>query len=277
MKRRAVVVAAALLGACSVLTDLDGFTGGGSASPDGAPPSTDVDAGAPVGDAGAPLEASVIPGVDAGFDAATFTCPTAAIAICETFDRDAEEGGWSVTAQGGAAIGRKDFLGQPALVTSVPAKESGNPPVAFWHRSFERTVSKLSFDADMAYDNRTAASPEYHVLFQVRLQHGESFNLLYVTVPSDGNGFALQEFKPTPGQLDYRVIDIPPGGVRHVHWDVEIGGRTHFDIDGKQVVDIATPPYVSAGQPTVLLGVVLSEVPTTPIELALDNVVFLAD
>jgi len=280
-RRVAIAAGTLLLCSCSILTDFGELSGGSRGAgllPDSGTDGRPIDPTSPEG--GPAFEAGTI---DAGFDGSGInpdTCPKATVALCETFDGDEKKNGWTVVAEGGASIAVKLVGNQLALVTSVPKRDSGPFPTAFWMKGFEQTVTRLSFDADMIYDRRTAAAPEYHILFQVKLQHpGDGFNLFYVTVPegTTANGFALQAFNPASNGLEYKQVDILPGALHHVHWDVAVGGRSHFVLDGKQLVDIVTPAFVSAGKPTLLLGVTFSEVPTTPIELALDNVVFVAD
>jgi len=113
-------------------------------------------------------------------------------------------------------------------------------------------------------------------VLQVRIEHGATWNLIYLSVHPDKNGFVLQDFTQAgAGAIDFQVVDIPPGlTAHHLHFDVAVGGRTHFAIDGVQLQDYVTDGFMQAGTPSIYAGVSLSTIPATPIAVGFANLVF---
>lgn len=257
------------LGACTLTTDLDGFVGGpsdASRAETGSADDTSQDGTTPIPEAGTDVTS---PALEAG------SCPDKPVALCEEFLTDEKANGWEVVQMaGGTTTVLPDDGGARGLAAIVPVTTAGDAPVAFWQRAFEKTVSKISFDADFGYDVRPTHSGEYHIMFAIRLDHGATWNLLYLTDHPDHNGWAIQDFPQHDGAIDYRAIQVSPGGPHHVHVDVAVGGTASFAVDGTVVSANPTPGFVLAGTPTLMLGITLSGVPTTPLAVGFEHVVF---
>lgn len=266
-----------LVTACSLTTDLDGFSSGGLPADGGeggslsdVPIVTNPDGG-PMREGGS-NEAG--PTIDGGGG-----CPQKPIALCEGFDTDETANGWQVITSNGATANVITASGQRGLLLTVPkADVGGSDAIAFWSKAIDKVVSKLSFDVDMIYDQRTLNPSEYHVLFEIRVNKPDAkYTLIYITVPGDTtNGWVIQDFPPGSDTLDYHPIPdaISENVQHHIHWDVAVGGKANLIVDGAIVDSHDTPAFFQPGTVNVSIGVTLSQVPTTPINVGYDNLVF---
>jgi hypothetical protein len=272
--RRALALAPVLVvGACSLTTNLDGFTGGAK------------DAGAAPGPAPAPSEGGalqdvlVVPIAEGGSEAATpAACSDKLAAVCEEFDADETKNGWTVTQLNGASIGLATApWGEHGLVVTTPATASGDAPVAYWEKKLEKTVSKMTLEVDLQYDQIPTNPGEYHNTLAVRVDHGDTYNIIYLSIGSGAVGWAVQDFPSHDGGLDYRVVPVSPNQRHRVHFDIEVGGRSRFAVDGVTQADNPTPAYFLAGQATLDVGVTVYGVPSTEMTMGFAHLVFIAE
>jgi hypothetical protein len=275
VKRALALAPVLVVGACSLTTDLDGFTGGTHDAGTGrvtTPPGSDaavVDAR--VEDGRAPTDG----GAEAG---APPTCPDEPVAVCEEFDSDEKKNAWTVTQLNGASIAPATApWGEHGLVVTTPKTASGDAPVAFWEKKFEKTVSKMTLDVDLQYDQIPINSGEFHNTFAVRVDHGTTYNIIYLTIGAGASGWAVQDFPSHDGDLDYRVVPVSPNERHHAHFDIEVGGRSRFAVDGVTQADNPTPAYFLAGEPTLYLGVTVYGVPSTEMTMGFAHLVFTAE
>ena len=111
----------------------------------------------------------------------------------------------------------------------------------------------------------------------MNLGHGSTYNVIYLSLGSGVTGWAVQDFPSHDGDLDYRIVPVPPNQRHHVHFDIEVGGRSRFVVDGVTQADNPTPAYVLAGQPTLIVGVTVYGVPSTPMTMGFAHLVFTAE
>lgn len=270
----ALACAIVLVGACTLTTSFDGYRSGGL--PDGTSSGGEGGSTLVGPDGSTSGEAGLRPegGADGGPFGEGGACPDKPVALCEEFDSD-EKNGWEVVVEGAATVRtERSPEGEPGLRAVVQKTEPGaTAPIAYWQKKFQKTVSKLSFDVDLIYDNHVVNAGEYHIVFVIGLDHGATYNLLYVTIPDEKNGWAIQDF-PSSGLIDYRVVDVPEKVRHHVHFDAEAGGRARFVVDGMTQQDNVSPAFLKAGLPSISVGVTLSTVPTTPIDVGYAHLVF---
>jgi hypothetical protein len=272
VKRALALAPVLVVGACSLTTDLDGFSGG---SHDGGGPGP-----APGSDGGGvvnvPGRDGSAPPSEAGSEAGTpATCPNKPVVVCEEFDSDEKKNAWTVTQANGASIGVTTTpWGERGLLVSAPQTASGDAPFAHWEKDFEKTVSKMSLEIDLQYDQIPVNPGEYHNTFAVRVDHGATYNIVYLTVGSGAAGWAVQDFPSHDGDLDYRIVPVAPNQRHHVHFDIEVGGRSRFVVDGVTQADNPTPAYVLAGTPKLYVGVTVYGVPSTEMTTGFAHLVF---
>jgi hypothetical protein len=218
----------------------------------------------------------VVPVVEGGSDAGTpATCPNEPVAVCEEFDADEKKNGWTVTQLNGASIAPAMApWGEHGLVVTTPATASGDAPFADWEKKFEKTVSKMTLESDLQYDQIPTNPGEYHNTFAVRVDHGTTYNIIYLSIGAGAVGWAVQDFPSHDGDIDYRVVPVSANQRHHVHFDIEVGGRSRFAVDGVTQADNPTPAYFLAGQPTLDVGVTVSGVPSTEMTIGFAHLVF---
>lgn len=265
------LASALALAACSLSVDLTGLSSG--EGPEAGPPGE----GPPVD--GAPPDAPTVArdgggggvGGEGGRDGA---CPEKLVALCEDFEGNETKNGWEVVQRsGGTAQVTTAPNGERGLSAIVPKVDTGDGPAAYWSKAFDKTVSKISVDLDLQY-GPVPSSGEYHTTIMVRIDHGPTWNLAYFNVAAPPNGFAVQDFPVHADNIDYQLVDVSPNQPHHLHFDVEVGGRSRFAVDGVTQKDNPTPSFFQAGQPTLMVGVTGGTVPASGLALGCAHVVF---
>lgn len=262
-------IAAVFAAACSLTTDLDGFAVG---TKDAGPRPSD--GGATDGTTTSSVDSSAA--FEAGADAAPRPeCPDKPVSLCEEFESDEKKNGWQVTQAGGATVAPATApWGEHGLVVTIPKAESGDIPNAFWAKKFSPQVSKLTLDLDLQYDQIPTNAGEYHNTLAVRVDHGDTYNIVYLSIGTASIGYVVQDFPGHDGDIDYRGLTLPPGVRHHVHVEIAAGGASRIAIDGEVKTDHPAPAFFRAGQPTLLVGITLSGVPSTPMTMGYAHLAF---
>jgi hypothetical protein len=267
-----------VLGGCSLFTDLDGLadepTGddAGGAAETGSPPT---------GEAGVMPDGGALPDGGGQPDGMTspLSCPANA-RLCDDFERMTAtlRGPWEqeIVAAGGTLK-----IESGRLIASVPGKAAagGDEPLAFLQKTVSGSLTKFVAEMDVGFDRRPSATA-YHLFVKVRIDvPGGGFQLVYLTVDSGGNGFALQDFTTgPPAPLEYKGFNMDTN-VRHLKLEYALGAKSRLFIDGAMIHEINTPAFMKAGTMQLTAGVSGSynEAATVPITVTTDNVVFLAE
>lgn len=265
-------ILSAVIGACSLTTDLDGFTNGPK---DAGPNPADVGTSSSL-DGMAPPGVDGSTAMDSGTDGgAPASCPQKPVSICEEFDADEKKNGWLVAQTGGASIGPATApWGEHGLLVTIPKADTGDLPNAYWEKRFQATISKFSFDVDLEFDQIPTNVGEYHNVVGVRIDHGNTYNVVYLTIGTASIGYAVQDFPAHDGDIDYRGITLAPGARHHLHFEAAVGGASRIVIDGTTQADNPTPAFFQAGQPTTAVGITLSGLPTTSMAIGYGHLIF---
>lgn len=269
MVRRTVagLVALALAGACSLVTDLDGLAGTSPGGVDGGPPldsSSNPEA--------APIEASVD---DATSDAGA--CRANVASICDDFERTDPRGAWDeVKTQNAGTLVIEGSPGSRRMRATTGAAPAGAvEPLAELVKRFGVAVTKLRVEATIGVEG-TPLDGEYRIVWKLALVNSSSFQLVYLSVDSAGPAIAIQDFAPSPPVLEFNRFKLAPGAHRVVV-SVEVAGPLEVLIDGASVLGHPAPPWFRAGTATLELGIASSPLPCTPFGITVDDFVFSAD
>jgi len=261
---------------CSLFTDLGGLSDDDDG---GAPPSPD--AGSPGLDGGGPSAMDGSTTTEASPDSGpTLVCPAGAH-ICDDFQRATPfVPTWTDQyLNGGGTLAIEN--GQ--LVARVPARASatGPEPLAFLQKTVPGPLSRFTIECDVGFDRRPSPT-DFHLFLKVNINTGgtagRDFQLVYVTIENDHNGFVLQDFTTT-SMIEYKSYVLNPG-FHHVKMEFAVGGKSRLTINGSVIHEIDTPAFMKPGRMEFNAGVSGSgsdSSPTTPVVVTTDNVIFTAE
>lgn len=258
----AVLVAGSLMAGCSLLTSLDGFSGGGDAPgllPDG-------------GDAA--TEGAASP--DAAADGGAPGCPL--LGTCLDFDGVDPLSGWEVVADPGAAteVSGDRFVSAPkALRTSAGTKSA--PRVAFVSRNLAATVAhaRLSY---ALYIEKAPAAGEIELCI-LRFTGGGQRSEFYVGVAKAETNAVEQVVPGSGGGIDseYHVVpsNLTAGEWHRVVLEVTLTGarRLVLSIDG--AVAVSEPlRWAVPGVVSLHAGITYASEATSDATVWIDDLVF---
>ncbi len=266
MCRVAPFVVPLLLGACSLVTDVDGLATGAG----------DTDASM---DAREPIDASSVEGssLDAA-DAASTTCPMAVASFCDDFERADVRGAWDAveTPNAGTVVIEGSPGARRLRATTGAAPTGVTEPKALVTKSFPVSVTKVRVEATVSTEGSPQGA-EYRMPWKLKLTDATGdIQLVYLVQDKNGTAVGLQDFATNPATLVFTRFERPAGAHRVVV-TAAVGGQLQIFVDGAKVIDKPVPSWFRAGTATIDLGIASSPLPCTAFAVTIDDFVFAAD
>ncbi len=264
--------------ACSLLTSVDGLTGGAAATEGG--PGAQDSGDASLGESSTPL----VDGGDGGDAGPWCLTHKADAAYCEDFDTDGLAA-WDAVIEGAGGTTKPD----PGAATSAPYSMLSDLPganagkvEAYIARKALLPATSASFDADFRLEKANTASSQLQIgklleidvngdgTWELGLAINDKRKLVVFQYNYASNGYAEAFVYPTPVALGaWTRVGL------HLRLQNTLDGVFDMDIDGARVATAVPVQPLSAKSPfRLFIGAIYTSTPHTGWTLRTDNVLF---
>jgi hypothetical protein len=224
------------------------------------------------GDA-ADLDSAPSDGGGGAFDGSA-SCPDAAVAVCDDFERSTAQGPLNLLLEDDG--GTVTIEGTPGsrYMHAEHGGSASSAGKALLARKFGQSVSKASLSARLRYDIAAGTTAAQILAIELE-QPGVGCESVFLEYQGGSGEVSLVQEDTCHSGNSKLAVGLGAGIFQNVRIDVAVGGTVDVNIDGTSF-SVQAASFLAAGLPTVSVGVVYAATPYGKIAVDADDLVFTA-